>query len=61
LDIAGPFHIAVPLWNHDLKKKELLRIPLVRDNSLQLVCCLFDKPVSDGAGRHIIRMRREGD
>jgi hypothetical protein len=42
------------LKNHDLKDKELLGIPLARDNFLQLIHDLLDKLFSDGAGRHII-------
>jgi hypothetical protein len=44
-----------------LKNEEALGIPLVRGVSLQLFSNLFNVSFSNGTGRHIMSMRREGD
>jgi hypothetical protein len=60
LDIVGPSHVVVPLENNDLKYKETLGIPLVRDHlGFSLSATFSTNPISKhGSGRHIIGLQK---
>jgi hypothetical protein len=49
------------LQYNDLEDEESLGVPLSRTDSLQLIGDLLYEPFSNGTGRHVISVRREGD